>query len=134
MQLFDQDGQPVTVKPQTECVYGADEVPLDQTLVYYPWTTAARTGYQRLPGAEPRPGPDVPQPDPAAFTGEDRPRVGAFPLPSVAGRRPAAVSRCSNGDHPGRCAFAAGPRPGNHADQPDRQRLLKMPGMPGPSR
>lgn len=83
VQLFDQTGQPVTVQPQTECVYGPDEQPLDQGRVYYPWITAAGQARNVFPVPSRVQGPDTPDPDPAAFAGPDRPAVGRFPLVMV---------------------------------------------------
>ena len=83
VQLFDQTGQPVTVEPQTECVYTAAEVAVDQGRVYYPWTTAAGQVSNVFPVPSRVQGPETPDPDPTAFTGPNRPGVGQFPLTRV---------------------------------------------------
>ncbi len=83
VQLYDQTGQPVNVKPQTECVYDVGEQPVDQGRVYYPWTTAAGQVRNVFPVPSRVQGPDTPDPDPAAFAGANRPAVGQFPLARV---------------------------------------------------
>ena len=80
VQLFDQTGGPVSVEPQTECVYDAQEVPLDTVRVFYPWTTSAGQATNVFPVPSRIQGPETPDPDPNAFTGADRPSVGQYPL------------------------------------------------------
>jgi hypothetical protein len=69
----------VNVKPQTECVYDGAEQPVDKGRVYYPWTTAAGQVRNVFPVPSRVQGPDTTDPDPAAFTGANRPAVGQFP-------------------------------------------------------
>ena len=97
VQLFDQTGQPVSVKPRTECVYDADQQPTNRSRVYYPWTTAAGQVLNVFPVPSRVQGPDTPDPDPAAFTGSRHPRVGRFPSTRVpaAGLPGLQVSRAS---------------------------------------
>jgi hypothetical protein len=109
VQLFDQTGQPVSVKTQTECVYNAAQQPVDRGRVYYPWTTAAGQVGNVFPVPSRVQGPDTPDPDPAAFTSSKRPRVGQFPATRV----PAASLpglRVSRADTPKK-AFLAGALP-----------------------
>lgn len=83
VQLFDQTGKPVAVKPQAECVYSAAEVPLDRVRVFYPWITVAGQARNVYPVPSRVQASDETDADPAAFTGNARPQVGQFPVTRV---------------------------------------------------
>jgi hypothetical protein len=84
VQLLDQTGAPVSVEPQTECVYDANEAPTDRNRVFYPWTSAAGQVTNVFPVPSRVQGPEAADPDPTAFTGTtNRPSVGRFPLARV---------------------------------------------------
>ena len=87
VQLFDQTGGPVSVEPQTECVYDTNEQPTEQNRVFYPWTTVAGQAANVFPVPSRVQGPQAPDPDPSAFVGSNRPSVGRYPLTRVPAAR-----------------------------------------------
>jgi hypothetical protein len=109
VQLFDQTGAPLSVVPQTECVYDANETPTDQNRVFYPWISAAGQVANVFPVPSRVQGPQAPDPDPTAFAGTNRPGVGRYPLTRVpAAHLPGVL--VSKATTPAK-AYAAGPLP-----------------------
>lgn len=87
VQLYDQTGKPVSVEPQTECVYTSTAAPTEQSRVFYPWTTAAGQATNVFPVPSRVQSPQMPDPDPNAFTGTNRPSVGRYPMTRVPAAR-----------------------------------------------
>ena len=83
VQLFDQEGKPINLETQTECVYDDQEVPSDQTRVYYPWTNGAAQQKNVVPVPSVLAEPGVSDPDPQAFARTVKPTIGQFPFASV---------------------------------------------------
>ena len=83
VQLFDQEGQPLNLITQTECVYDEGGQLLDQGRVYYPWTKGSTQLQNVVPVPSVIPAAGLPDPDPLAFQRKQRPSVGQFPLVSV---------------------------------------------------
>jgi hypothetical protein len=83
VQLFDQTGKPVSVRTAVECVYDEDGAATDQVRVPYPWATATGQARNVFPVPSRVQGVASQDPDPNAFTGDDKPQVGRFPLPGV---------------------------------------------------
>lgn len=84
VQLFDQEGAPIKLVTQTECVYDAQGNWIqNQGRVYYPWTNGATQQQNVVPVPSVIPVEDVPDPDPQAFAREVKPTIGQFPFVKV---------------------------------------------------
>ncbi|MET3960459.1 hypothetical protein ABIE44_000393 [Marmoricola sp. OAE513] len=83
VQLYDQSGKAIETLAANECVYDADQMPIDSTRVFYPWSDGAAQKKNVFPVPSRVEGPEVVDPDPMAFTGENRPSVSGFPFASV---------------------------------------------------